>query len=339
MPAEPTPPELENKIYPGLTDPIPMNYRTVEIISQSYDTLFEAMGHKKYEAFTQGGGLMSAPKEIREAIQDISPDGATYSIGEFTENGELKRRMFIDKTWKSGVRCVYTVNMDKSKPYLYNLDNIYTVSPAGKTVDLLEEVDKSVRCYFVPVYATCYDFKANTIYFGDLDQLSWFMGLDAGIPAYAHEIGHFKDTKLNKDIWNESLKLDKKITATKISAILRYSEGVGGKIGNKIYELFPEQLKQMGKMLVDNEYRATDFACLFIAYKRKTGVDLAPNQPGPEFAEQLQAPLYDNEMVFLGSSDIDPPYRSYDRNTKNLPSLKRAHKAITKNILFSQTPS
>lgn len=298
-----------------------MDYNSAEIKSRNYGSLMEAMGQEKFRQFQEGQGLKSAPAEINEALQALSPREAKYSYAEYQVGGENKKQLFIEKTWDDGVRCVYVVDTEKSKPHVYKLDNLYTVGAEGKTVDLLEELDDKDKAYFTPIDFAGYDADSSTIVFGDLDRISQTLNIRSGIPVYVHEIGHKKDSKLNPELVSETVKLVRQKVTAVVMDLLQSDKRNIWDSKNKIVQKIIAKLGEAGKYILREENNATDYARVFLTRKRSQGVDLAPIHPMGSFAEQLHVALNTYELTYFGVKFLESVAPGYLGHREFIPDL------------------
>jgi hypothetical protein len=324
------------EIEPPVENPFPfevreMTYLTAEVKSNNYESLMDAMGAEKFKAYKWGEGLNSIKPELREALTKISPDGATFSFSEYVEKGKVKNNLFIEKTMEDGVRCVYVVNTDESQPHVYKLDNLYVVGRNAKTVDLLEELDQDQTAYFVPVAITSYEADSKTLFFGDLDLLSSRTEHRLGIPAYVHEVGHAKDSKLNPKLFEAITKLKgQKFLALAINSLEQKFPGIW-KSDNKLIKKAVESIGEAGKYILLSENNATDYVRVFMTRKRAEGIDLSPSTPGGSFVDELETSLANYELTYYGEQRTETVQPGYIGHVyKDLNVIREAEMAALK---------
>ena len=316
------------------SDVVPINEVNPRIEAKNYGSLMTAMGTDMWRAYMWGKeGLGQISAELRKPLIDAEVTNTTCHFEEYVNKGEVKRSLFIEKRLDNGTKCIYVVDYDKSRPYLYRLDNVYAVDLQGQAVDLLEDVDTHTEAYFVPAGLFGFDEKTNRLYFGEFEHAQRQLGMSVGVDSLLHEIGHAKDYWINGEVMKR-LGRDKykKILATTTHLVTQAhpSSLIGKALVMHISPIF----EQFGKDLLALEKNASDFARLFIAQKRGESIDLMPDRQSKDEDPFFDRILGSYEAVFAARDSLPNQfYTNAVSFSSDLAKAKDFGRAGTKDML------
>ncbi len=298
-------------------DYIVLNIGNVEIKSTNYSSPMEAMGHKKFTAYKWGEGLSKSPSELSNSLRALPFENASYTYGEYVENGKIRRHLFIEQPTPDGARTIAVIDADKSSPHSYQLENLYVVGQNGYTVDLIEELNPEVDCIYSPTLINACDSEAQIIMFGDLAKFSRLIGMRAGIVIFLHEMGHWYDSQMNPNAYRKYINEDRLVKyVAKISAQLRLIElqkNIPNKLKRYLSE-FTSMVSSVGTEVLQLEDNASRYARAFMVSKRIQNVDLAPGLPEGLFSRALEYAISTYERGYLGRSREVPIDAGYKYN-------------------------
>ena len=285
---------------------IQIGYRSVEVKSRNYQTMLEAMGQRLYEVYKWGGGLDQAPVDLRKALLEAGMKNTIYKYGEFLNSQESRseRVMIMDKELENGVKCIYVVDVDDSRPFVYRLRNLFVKDLQGNVVDLLEELDDESKVYFSPIPNALFDPISGKLVLGDIDMISKVLGVRVGVEIYLHEIGHKKDYDVNREYIQDTY-MDSRFERVLLVA-LQFFEGVLGTMrysNRKFIRKMLEVVEGWGRRLIVIEENANNFVRYFIVNKREKGIDVAPDREGATFNIPLQRAGMSYELALYGIAE------------------------------------
>lgn len=283
----------------------PLIPENVTLESTNYASLAEAMGEEKYASFQEENDLAYLGR-IGESLQNASQilDNTQFAYGQYTtESGDIPL-VFIRKLLSGGKGCVYTVDLNNSRPYLYRIENLYLVNQSDNAVDLLEEVDEDVQSFFMPIERSRYAHPTRQLFFGDIDLHERSLE-DLGYGAHIHEIGHFKDALINPQAYAlhsfnagiDGLLINFTLAAEEFFGSLR---GKSGFLDKRVYPKL-EQISAIDLLMEDN---ANAFVSQFYEMKRAQGVELNSKEDQPQLERTLRRSNALHEAMTLGSSTM-----------------------------------